>query len=234
MQDTFTYPGQELELFREAHNWKKYFSSVIRPFIFGNVLENGAGIGANTILLYTPKANSWLLAEPDEQMAATLSGMIAREELPVNCKVHTGTIDTIHTKFDTIIYIDVLEHIEADGQELLKASNHLKPGGCLIVLSPAFPGMYSPFDKAIGHYRRYTRRMLRRITPQGTEIAHLRYYDSMGFFAGWVNRILLRQKYPTKKQIQFWDSWMIPVSRVVDKIVLHSFGKAVIGVWKKI
>lgn len=233
MNDSITYPGAELALFRHARNWKKYFAKEIRKFIKGDVLENGAGIGATTLILNISHTGSWTMTEPDAGMFATLQQMIFQKELQANCEVHHGTIDTVTRKFDTVIYIDVLEHIEADASEMKKASDKLHPGGHLIVLSPAFAFLYGPFDKAIGHYRRYTKNMLHDLTPGELELISARYYDTMGFFAALVNKLFLRQRYPSIKQVKFWDRWMVPVSTITDNIFFHTFGKTIIGVWRK-
>lgn len=233
MSEPFKYQGDELALFQYAKHWKAYFSKEIRPFIKGNVLEVGAGIGATTLLLNDGKAKIWLMLEPDLQMSVVLKEKIETGELPVNCRVQTGTIDDMHPGFDTIIYIDVLEHIEADAAEIKKAAALLNTGGHIVVLSPAFRSLYNPFDKAIGHYRRYNKRMLRNITPPGLEPVSFRYYDSTGYFAALMNKILLRKKYPTQKQVLFWDNWLVPVSKITDKLFFHGFGKSIIGAWKK-
>jgi ubiquinone/menaquinone biosynthesis C-methylase UbiE len=234
MNESFKYPGDELVLFQHATNWKKYFSRQINPFIKGNVLEVGAGIGATTLLLNDGSANQWLMLEPDEKMSVSLKKKIENKQLPGNCQLQTGTIDNITSTFDTIIYIDVLEHIENDAEEIKKAATLLNTSGYIVVLSPAFQFLYSPFDKTIGHCRRYNRKMLRNITPGGLQENNIRYYDTVGYFAALMNKWLLRQKYPTVNQVRFWDKWMVPVSKVTDKLCLHSFGKSIIAVWKKI
>ena len=61
----------------------------------------------------------------------------------------------IHSEFDTILYISVLEHIEKDTEELEIALTKLKKNGHIIICVPAHNYMYSKFDKEIGHYRRY-------------------------------------------------------------------------------
>ena len=234
MSESFKYPGEELVLFQQATHWKKYFSRHIKPFIKGNVLEVGAGIGSTTLLLNDGSADQWLMLEPDAQLSSQLKSKIETKLLPANCRLQTGTIDQVSSSFDTIIYIDVLEHIEADAEELKKAARLLNAGGHLLVLSPAFNYLYSPFDKAIGHCRRYTRKMLRHITPGDLQLISNRYYDTVGFFAALMNKWVLRQKYPTSKQVRIWDKWMVPVSKISDKLFFHSFGKTIIAVWKKI
>lgn len=233
MNDAFTYQGSELELFQHAKKWKQYFSSVIRPFIKGDVLEAGAGIGSTTLLLNNGQPASWLLLEPDAAMCTSLNKQLHDGTLPANCTVMNGTTASVSQLFDTIIYIDVLEHIEADKEELVLASKLLKPGGHLIVLSPAFQHLYNPFDKAIGHFRRYTRRSLTQLTPAGTVVVSNRYYDTVGYFAALMNKVFLRQKYPALKQVLFWDRWLVPLSRFTDKLFFHSFGKSIITIWKK-
>jgi ubiquinone/menaquinone biosynthesis C-methylase UbiE len=233
MSESFTYPGDELVLFQHATNWKKYFSRQIKPYIKGNVLEVGAGTGSTTLLLNDGTSNQWLMLEPDKKMSDELRKRIEAKEFPVNCRLQTGTIDQLTQKFDTIIYIDVLEHIENDAEELKKAAILLREGGHLVVLSPAFNSLYSPFDKAIGHHRRYNKKMIRQITPGGLNLISNRYYDTVGYFAALMNKLVLRQKYPTLKQVIFWDRWMVPLSGIKDKLLFHSFGKSIIAVWKK-
>jgi 2-polyprenyl-3-methyl-5-hydroxy-6-metoxy-1,4-benzoquinol methylase len=152
-----------------------------------------------------------------------------------NCIIKNETIFDLNAsaKFDTIIYIDVLEHINDDKKEMRKASELLKPNGHLIILSPAYNFLFSPFDKAIGHYRRYTSKTLRAAMPNELELIKLQYMDSIGYFASLANKLLLKQTYPSKKQIQTWDSWMIPFSKWTDKIFFHSFGKSILGIWRK-
>jgi len=174
MENAFTYEGDELELFQHARNWKSYFSKAIKPFIRGDVLEVGAGIGATTLLLNVGSASTWLLLEPDKEMSKTLSEKMKTGQLPGNCRIQKGIIDVLERTFDTIIYIDVLEHILKDKEELGKTVSRLKPGAHLVVLSPAFQSLYNPFDKAIGHHRRYNKKSLKETGPTDLRLEKLR------------------------------------------------------------
>ena len=78
----FEYVGDELELFRHAHNWKKYYGELIKPFFGADVLEVGAGIGATTEFLCSGDVRRWVCLEPDEKMASVIAEKIARGELP--------------------------------------------------------------------------------------------------------------------------------------------------------
>ncbi len=233
MSESFKYPGDELVLFQHAIHWKKYFAKKIRRYIKGKVAEVGAGIGSTTLLLNDGSATDWLLLEPDEKMFNLLQKKLEENQFPKNCRLQNGTTDHVSGAFDTIIYIDVLEHINADAEEIRKATSLLNKGGHLIVLSPAFQHLFSPFDKAIGHCRRYNKKMFRKIVPADLKPVNIKYYDSTGYFASLMNKALLHQKYPTQKQVNFWDSYLVPVSKITDKIFFHSFGKSIIAVWRK-
>lgn len=234
MHDVFSYPGEELVLFEKAVKWKRYFASFIKPYLTGTVIEPGAGTGGTTLLLNDGSPSSWVLLEPDKKMAATLEKKMEYHQLMANCKVIHGTIAQLSgSTADTIIYIDVLEHIEYDKEELEKAVTLLKPGGHLVILSPAFQSLYSPFDKAIGHYRRYTKATLKKVIPATMVQVQLRYLDTTGYFMSLTNRLLLKQTYPTPKQVEIWDNYFIPISRIMDRILNYSFGRSILGAWRK-
>ena len=103
----------------------------------------------------------------------------------------------------------------------------------MIVLSPACQGLFSPFDRAVGHYRRYSRRRLAEVAPTDLETVRLIALDSVGMLASFANRRMLKQELPTRKQIAVWDKWMIPCSRVLDPIFGGRVGKSVLGIWRK-
>lgn len=233
MESSYTYPGDELSLFQHAVNWKKYFSKQIKPYIKGKVLEVGAGIGTTTTFLQNDKIEEWWLFEPDDKMAVQLENKIAAKQLPSYCRLARENMIPETESFDTIIYIDVLEHIEDDKNELLRAAKKLRKNGHLIVLSPAFQFLYSPFDKSIGHFRRYNKQALKASGPDDCKLIQCKYLDSAGYFASLMNKLILKQKTPTLKQIRFWDRIILTVSTIADKFFLHSFGKSIIAVWQK-
>jgi SAM-dependent methyltransferase len=232
------YIGNELELFKHATNWKKYWITALAPYIKGNVLEVGAGIGANTDLILSNviSVDKITCVEPDDQLAKQIS-LRKQAEQKHKIEVVVGYLRDVpaEKKFDTIIYIDVIEHIDDDKAELLHAVSFLKPGGYLVVLVPAYQYLYSDFDNSIGHFRRYNKQMLKTIgiEKEGCPRKRIFYLDSIGLLASLANKILLKQSYPTISQVKFWDNVMIPFSRIVDVITFQSFGKSLIGVWQR-
>jgi len=232
----YSYVGNELELFRYATNWKAYYSSMIQPFLGNEVLEVGAGIGATTELLCKGKQARWVCLEPDAILASDLHSLLLSGRLPKCCELQKGTLSDLNETelFDSIVYIDVLEHIKDDRTEVELAANHLKPGGFLIVLSPAHQWLFTPFDSAIGHYRRYNKSSLKAVIPGNLQEIKLRYLDAVGLIASLGNKLILKSKMPTLQQIKMWDKTMVPLSKKIDPILQYSLGKSILGIWQKI
>ena len=232
------YVGTELDLFAHAKNWKKYWSSQISQYIRGDVLEVGAGIGANTPLLDPSCAKSWICLEPDPNLADRLriSVQAAGSSTASKCSVVTGTTRDMDPNFpfDCLLYIDVLEHIEQDKDELERASTLLRPQGSIVVLSPAHNWLYTAFDKSIGHFRRYNSATLRRCKPAACIVDRIFYLDSCGLLASAANRLLLNQSTPTLNQILFWDRYLVRPSTRLDVMLRRSLGKSIVGVFRKV
>ena len=134
------YIGQELEIFKNAVNWRKYWSKIIESEIKGNVLEVGSGMGTVTDELKNSSFESWVSIEPDFSLLSTTNSTLRGKVELVN-----GTSSSIKGReyFDTILYIDVLEHIENDMTELQVINKTLKLGGSIVILSPAYNFLFN-------------------------------------------------------------------------------------------
>jgi SAM-dependent methyltransferase len=228
----FVYAGSELDLFACATRWKSYVRSHLQAYLSGDVLEVGAGIGAATAAFNDGTQRRWICLEPDRALAERI-----KPSLPstlTNCEVVAGTLSELRSdqQFDAILYMDVLEHIEADSAELARAAARLRTNGVLAILSPALPWLFTPFDKAIGHYRRYTKNSLRSIAPRDLHEIKCLYLDSIGLLASLGNKLFLRSPTPSETQIRFWDRFMVPISRFADPAVGHSIGRSILVVWR--
>jgi SAM-dependent methyltransferase len=224
--------GRELDIFAHARNWKRYWASHIKAYLHGDVLEVGAGIGANTGMIHKGDIRSWTCLEPDPELATRLSQAVT---VGPQLQVIVGTLKSVkpESRFDALVYIDVLEHIEDDRQELVRAAAMLRPGGRLIVLAPAHQLLYSPFDRAIGHFRRYNRATLLDCQPRSVRLERILYLDSAGLIASSLNRLLLRQSTPTLAQIKTWDRLLVPLSKFIDPVLFYRLGKSILAVWVK-
>ena len=229
MTSSYLYVGSELDLFSSAKNWKSYWRSLISPFLQGDILEVGCGIGSNARLFSSLKFDHWVCLEPDERL-------LARAKSDLLCSGRheyvNGVIESLDDgrSFDAILYLDVLEHIQDDEAELLRASRRLKQNGVLIVLAPAHQWLFSPFDAAVGHYRRYTKASLRKIAPRSLSLDRCIYLDSCGMLASIANRLLLRSPLPSEAQLQTWDRFLVPCSKCVDRALGFAVGKSILCV----
>ena len=217
-------------------HWKSYIRDQVGRYLGRDVLEVGAGNGGTTRVLCRAVADRWVCLEPDHLLADRLIASIGAGELPDCCRMQIGTLAELaeHERFDTILYMDVLEHIADDRAELAAASRYLQTGGHLVVLAPAHQWLFTPFDESIGHYRRYSRETLRSAAPPGLALVRLVYLDAIGMFASLGNRLVLRSAMPNPRQIAVWDRLMVPLSRLVDPVLGYAVGKSVLGVWKRL
>lgn len=232
--EPYLYPGGELDVFVHARNWKQYWVSQLPP-LTGDVLEVGAGLATNTPLLVGPQVRNWICLEPDRALLDRLRAAIAADPALARCQAIHGTVASLDpaARFDAILYIDVLEHIDDDRGELRQAAERLQPGGLLIVLAPAHQWLYTEFDRAIGHFRRYSKATLAAAAPATTRLRRLFYLDSVGMLASAANRVLLKSAMPSVSQVRTWDRGLVPVSRVVDRVIGFSLGKSVVGIWER-
>ena len=221
------YQGDELELFENASNWKRYWSSKIASTRDSIGLEIGAGIGGNSAFLL-PKTDALTLCEPDEMFFQNSLEPLAHKNEKIS--VVLGTIEQIDggRKFDQIYYIDVLEHIEDDKQEITSATRHLNRNGSLYILVPAHKFLYSEFDQSVGHFRRYNRRMITDCIPSGFAITEYYCLDSLGVLASLGNKLFSRNSSVTLKKVLLWDKKLVPVSVKIDRLIGYKFGKSIL------
>jgi SAM-dependent methyltransferase len=228
------YPGSELELFADAVRWKSYVRDCLARFIHGRTLEVGAGIGGFTEFLAPLAPAEWCCLEPDEALLDELLRRRDAGQIPATIRPVHGRLPDLpgDERFDTILYLDVLEHIADDRAEADLAAARLRPGGRLIVLGPAFQFVFSPFDAAIGHHRRYTRTTLERVRPTALRSCASYYLDAPGLLLSLGNRLLLRRAAPRPADIAFWDRRIVPLARLLDPVVGNRFGRSVVAVWQ--
>lgn len=235
VESSIPYKGKELDLFAEVNIWKSYWKSAIREFLGNHILEVGAGLGASIEIFYDGNFSKWLGLEPDPDLVTLLKERKGRGEFPQWCEFKQGTIRDLadSEQFDTILYIDVLEHIPDDVAEIEGAASHVKVGGTIVVVAPSHQFLYSEFDSSVGHIRRYDHHSLRGLTPKGFSIAESKYLDSVGLLASLGNRFLLHSPMPSRRQLWFWDKILVRLSRLVDPLLRYSIGKSILFVWRR-
>lgn len=224
------YPGEELDNFDKATVWRKYIYFEIKKFINGKVLEVGAGIGSFTNN-YMSMIEDITLSEVDKDNFEIIKNKFKNHKIDITRK----TTNEINTKFDTIMYLNVLEHIEKDKEEIKTAISRLNSKGHLIILVPAHNRLYSKFDEAVGHFKRYEINFFKNLSLENCKIKKVIYLDAMGYFLYYLNKIFFSKEiYPSKLKIFIWDKIFTPLTFILDKLLLNKFGKNILYIVKKL
>ena len=223
------YPVEATEKFDNAKFHRKYCMSFIKKFIKGDVLEVGAGCGSFTRDYFT-KDLKITLTETDNKNYEDLKVSFKNKD---NVNVSNSTIFNIEKTFDTILYLHVLEHIEEDRKELESAYKKLKKGGRLIIMVPKHQKLYSNFDKAIGHFRRYELNFFEKNLVNLDRVL-LISLDSVGYMLYFLNKIFFKNEtFPSNLKIFIWDKIFTPVTIFLDFFSNYKLGKCIVAVYKK-
>ncbi len=222
------YPGWELKYFDKAKNFRKYQFNLIKNNIKGNIAEIGPGNGV-FLKYYIKNSKKIYLYEPTVAFNKNLKKNRSKRIRIINKKFRLKK-----NFFDTILYLDVVEHIENDKIEIKNAFKSLRKGGKLIINVPAFQHLYSQFDKDIDHFRRYSKSDFKKILDKLKIYHHqIIYFDSLGYMLSLLSKIFVKNyRNHFAKKIKFWDT-LIPMSKFFDKILFHSFGKSLLVIIEK-
>ena len=220
----------EMRALSLADNYRAALLQEFAPFLRGEVLEVGAGIGQITeALLKIPDISKLVSIEPHPLFYRELL-----KKFPGHTLIE-GTID--HLKEDgpwnAIASINVLEHIESDQSELKKYyQNLLKANGTLCLFVPARPEIYGQLDKDFGHFRRYTKAELRKkLEDAGFEIVRLRYYNFIGYFAWGLMICLLGRRHLNPASVRFFDRYIFPPMHGLESSICPPFiGQSLLAV----
>lgn len=224
------YPGLELENFDKAHIWRRYIYILIKKYFKDNFLEIGAGIGSFT-RIYGNKFTNITLTEADNNNLNQLKKKFINSK---NIKISNDLIQNIDKKFNTIIYLNVLEHIEDDIGEINESIQKLNSGGYLAILVPAHQKLYTKFDKAVGHYKRYELDFFQKNKFHNAELVNLYHCDCLGYLLYFVNQFIFREEiYPSRFKIFIWDKLFTPISILMDFLLRYKFGKNIMCILKK-
>ena len=224
------YEGWELEHFDNSENFRRYQNDLFKNHLKGRAAEVGPGNGEN-LLIYKDKVDTLEVYEPSKSLFNNLKLRFSNDQKLV---IKNEVFSLNENTFDTIMYLDVLEHIENDHQEVIKAFNSLKSGGKLIINVPAFQHLYSGFDKDVNHFRRYNKKRLLNLFEYLDYLFYeLKYYDCLGYLLSLMSKLFTKNyKNNFNQKIKIWN-FLIPLSKILDKLIFHSFGKSLILIISK-
>ena len=217
-----TYPGKELEAMSFAANYHRWIVDEFAPFLGRKVAEVGAGIGSVSRLLLEKPIERLVAYEPSENLFPELARNLKGEPRAEPRQAFFGHDGQA---FDSVAYINVLEHIADDAAELERARERLRPKGHLLVFVPALAWLYSPFDRQIGHERRYSRgELVARVEQAGLDVLKARYFDAAGVLAWYLNFVVLKRGLGGAG-VSLYDRLVVPPARFVEGFISPPLGK---------
>ncbi len=218
--------------------YSAWIFSIIKSFINKRILEVGCGLGTNGRHL----ASSDLIVLSDRNKVYL---KLAKKRFSFEKKIHYLQLDLTNIKasqkkllqnykFDTVIAINVLEHIKNDVLALKNINTILSRSGRIILFVPALSFLYGSIDESFGHYRRYTRHLLRaKLKATQFEIEYIKYFNFIGIFWWFItNKLLRRRNLPPSTGLLL--KYIVPILQTIETHIPIPIGQSIIVVAKKI
>lgn len=217
-----------LENLKFADRYNHWIFSQIVPHLGDKVLEVGCGNGNFTVFL-AEHCSEVVAVDLNEEYVAKAQQRLQGKQ-GVKILVADATNTDWQGSFDSIIMLDVLEHIEDDITMLKDLGKCLKPGGKLIIKVPALGCLYSPMDKVIGHYRRYEKHNLIK-TFQKAYLGkpQVWYFNFLGILGWWLNGKILQKTTPPAEQVGFFNK-VVPILQIIEKIIKPPIGLSLFAI----
>ncbi len=210
------YGSEILTRLNRAPRFTRWMADSLHPYIGSKVLELGAGIGNMTLNL-APRQVYWvsdvnpLYLDHLEKLRET------RPYLRV-CRTDASSVDSYPQglQFDTVICLNVVEHLEDDVGAMRNIYDSLQINGRGIVLVPNAPRLYSTLDEVLGHFRRYTPQQIADVgTRAGLQLETILNFNRVGVLAWWLNGKVLHRKSFSLFQIKLLN-FLTPLFRRID------------------
>ena len=230
------YAADDLETMSGAVVYQAHVFGLVRPHLGSHVLEVGCGIGTmSRQILDTSERLRLMCIEPNVNCARRLSEELRRQDRVTIRMCHLEECDRgelQRERFDTIVCVNVLEHIEDDIQALtLFREVMAETGGRVVVFVPALQGIYGPHDAALGHHRRYSKRSLTAaIAAAGLDVLTVKYTNPIGLLGWMYNLYISGNTEHTSHQVRLFDRFVAPWALPLERAVTPPIGLSLFAV----
>jgi len=218
-----------LERMAAAPRFNRWMFKRLRRWIGRRVLEIGAGIGNMSAFLVDRErvvltdTEPYYLGRLRERFAAYPTVTVAELRLPAVDGSLAGQ------RLDTVMCLNVLEHIEDDRASLEAMGRLLQPGGHLVLLVPALRALYGTMDEALGHFRRYVPAELKaKVVAAGFELRHLEYFNLAGVPGWWFAGRVLRRRVIPGGALRWYEA-LVPLFRL-EAVLPWRIGQSLIAI----
>ncbi|MGH7736072.1 MAG: class I SAM-dependent methyltransferase, partial [Gemmatimonadales bacterium] len=219
--------AETLEIMSTAPRYNQWQYQVISPWIGQRVLEVGAGVGNMSAHIVADGRECVVLTDTDPWYRGELQRRFAdRPEVsvePLTLPDAAGPARLARHQLDTVVALNVLEHIDDHVGALRTMRELVRPGGRVIILVPALPGIYGTLDRELGHFRRYTRRTLAAAyLAAGLTVERLTWFNRVGTVGWWFNARVRKAGRIPLNQLKAFDA-LVPLLRL-ERVFPIPFG----------
>ena len=208
-----------LDSLAHTRKFNAWMADTVRPFLGRHVLELGSGIGNMTRHLSRGRKTYTASDIDEEHMARLRVRFLGRPNLKIRKCDLCDPVDfeDLHGNFDSVVCLNVVEHVEDDLGALRNIFSALQPGGCAVILVPQDQKAYGTLDQVLGHYRRYSEAQLRaRMEEAGFQVERILHFNR-ATLPGWrFNGQILKRTSFSRFQLRVFDS-LVPLWRRVDQ-----------------
>jgi len=220
-----------LEDLSDAVNYRRWLVDLAMPHMTGPALEIGSGTG-DYAEEWAGRGVQMTASEADPGRLAALQARFAKHPR-VAVRELAVSVD-IRADYATVVAINVLEHIPDDVAALEAFARLLRPGGRAVLLVPALPALFSRFDRAIGHQRRYRRRDLVEVLRQaGLVVEKVHYVNAPGVVSWFVGMRLLRLTPRAGLLLRLWDRIVVPIACRLERRWRPPIGQSLFAVARR-
>jgi len=230
------YAADDLETMSEAIRYQAHVFGLVRPHLGTHVLEVGCGIGTmSRQILETSDRLRLVCIEPNANCAWRAGEELRGEERVTIRTCHLEECDRGELRgerFDTIVCVNVLEHIEDDVQALAIFREVVAAtGGRVLIFVPAMQRIYGPHDAALGHHRRYSRRSLTAaFAAAGLDVVTMKYTNPIGLLGWMYNLYVTGNTEHTSGQVRLFDRFVAPWALPLERLVSPPIGLSLFAV----
>ena len=231
---SFSYPGTELEALFQSKNYYRWIMRHFSPYVGRHIAEVGAGVGTFSEALASRSSFSELyLFEPAANLVGALRKRFGARDRVTVIEGFFEDYDELGP-VDSIITVNVLEHMEEDEAFMRRAMAKLVPGGYLLVFVPALPALFGSLDRAFEHYRRYTRRSLaKKLVGAGFRVEKLQYLNFPGIISWFIAGRVLRRRTLRPAQMWVYDRLVVSWVSKLEWLIPPPVGQNLVAVARK-
>ena len=214
------HPGHKtLQRMARLHRYNRWLWHKMAPYVGGHVLEVGSGIGNMT--RYLSACDRIVATDINPAYVEALRGAFDNDPRVRVCRFDLGAEQVapeVGNGFDTVLCLNVLEHVEHDVAALRRLHDVLTPEGRIVLVVPSLRSLFGEIDRAIGHHRRYERgELIEKLTAAGFQVEHVSSFNSIGALGWYVNARLLRRRTVPGFQARVNDL-LVPMLRLEEHL----------------